>query len=338
MVTLQRAVGLLVVCGVLGLAASTAGPVAAQATPDISLDCVSMDPDGATTDGYTQQFVDIPVGDSIVVEVTNCTYLYTWGNASPLVSGSYLGGAATTITMTGTGEIYTYIPGRHTLDWIFQLPTTTTTSTLPTTTTTTPTTTTTIATTTTTTDVATTTSTTATTSTTTAAETSTTVDVVVPTDPPATDPTDPPTSDTPPTEDTVVDQGIVIPVKTPPVDDGMFVIVLGGWKPLSDVDVVIEDIQLGMFKADVDGVVTVEVALPPGLRPGVYEVEFSGYNAAGEFVTVAVEAQVTAPTGPRPAAQLPATGGKGAGLPAAGLVLLAGGLVAVTIARRRAHA
>jgi LPXTG-motif cell wall-anchored protein len=94
--------------------------------------------------------------------------------------------------------------------------------------------------------------------------------------------------------------------------------------------------SLGTAVADAPGVATLAVSTPDGIEDGTHTVVSFGVDASGEARVLAQEVQVdTAAADTADSGSLPRTGVASLALVAAGVALIAGGLVTRAAARRR---
>lgn len=112
-------------------------------------------------------------------------------------------------------------------------------------------------------------------------------------------------------------------------------IVIGGFMPNSDVDLVInsDPVFLGTFRTDSDGVLRASVTIPAGLAAGAHTIVATGVNASNQPVSGSITVTVAAaPTSG--GSSLPTTGADIAAALTVGLALVAAGTASVIAGRR----
>jgi hypothetical protein len=290
----HRAIAALVAFGAAAVLAGSAGPVSAIPAADYVIDCIADDPDGSSVDGRDERTIDITDDQTVTVFASGCDWYYAADEIAPSGAGVYLGGASQLFTVTGAASLNIYVAGLHGFVWQFQTPPPPTTTTVIETTTTVPDTTTTVA------------------------DTTTTVASSAPSGS---------------TQDAVVAGGDLT--------------VSGeNWASRSEVKVVLrsDPVVLGTVTTGRDGTFTETFALPDGIAAGAHEVHLTGRGADGNRATVVLDITIGAvpvattlaavTTAAASAPTLPATGDDASERAVVALLVLIGGALLVSIARR----
>jgi large repetitive protein len=122
-------------------------------------------------------------------------------------------------------------------------------------------------------------------------------------------------------------------------------VVISGFKPKSDVTLVLhsDPVVLGTFAADDQGVLRVNVTIPPGTVAGGHSIVATGVNPQGDPVTASIAITVPSSSGTTTTTSppgsgglfLPRTGSDIAAVVTVGGILVMVGAATVTAVRRR---